>query len=498
MYNIVIADDERIIREGISATLRGNFSSDVNILTANDGKEALSLIMEMAEKGKTPDVVITDIVMPGMDGLELIKQCNEKSIETEFLILSSYDDFKFAQTAIKEGVDDYILKPCKPEELIRITTAALEKADRKKHMRKQLPRAQQNLIQDFLHRQNTAQAIDQMYEMKRHFSDMTGSFRIFAVAGCLTETKESLKQLLKETLEQELPEVLLYIEKDSVFLITKDIEGRQADTICQVLQQLLENSGVINSAPVFISSSKDADSIPDLFEQVCSLMDTKLYFENRYTVYADNIRRTPLDTDYITKESTLRITEAIQTKNEEAINKEIKHLVKTLESSYTPLKEAKDLCWHIQYSVCGDRHTEQARNLQQASSIKQLKNIFTDIIMLEYEGVHLQKYSQPIQTTVDYIENHLAENGISLQKLATDTAFMNSDYLGKLFKKETGYKFSDYLLEKRMEKAKQLLIETNMSIQQIAEQTGFADNPSYFCQLFKKATGQTPGHFRQH
>ncbi|MCR4940087.1 MAG: response regulator [Treponemataceae bacterium] len=498
MYSIVIADDERIIREGISATLKNYFESDVEILTAKDGKEALSIILEMSEKRDPPDVVITDIVMPGMDGLELIKQCNENSVSAEFLILSSYDDFKFAQTAIKQGVDDYILKPCKPEDLIRITKAALDKADKKKHVWNQIPRAKQNLIHDFLHKQNQNQNKDQIYEMKTHFSDMDGTFRIFSVEDCLSDKTEAMKHLLTEALEHDLEESMVYIEKDSLFLITKNIQGRQSDTIYQELQQLLENSGITNPSPVFISSSKEAEFIPELFEQLCTLMETKLYFENKYTVYADNIQISPIDTDFIIKESTLRITDAIQRKDEAAISKEMKQLMKILEGSCTPLKDAKDLFWHIQYSVCGDRFTEQARNLQQAVSIKELKSIFEDIIMMELKGFHIQKYSKPIQTMVDYIEKHLSENRISLQKLASETAFMNSDYLGKLFKKETGYKFSDYLLEKRIEKAKQLLTETHSSIQQIAEQTGFEDNPSYFCQLFKKATGQTPGQFRQH
>ena len=506
MYCIVIADDERIIREGISATLRGFFSTDAQILTAKDGKEALSLILDLAEKGNEPDVVITDIVMPETDGLELIRLCKEHGIESEFLILSSYDDFKFAQTAIKHGVDDYILKPCKPEELIRITKAALEKSDRQKHVKKQLPRAHQNLIHDFLHKLNTQQHTDQMYELKTHFPSLNGisdcnqdaTFRIFAVAGCLADKSDAIKQIIHDTMEENFEEALCYTEAGSFFLITRDLKGRTADSICMILQQLLENGGIAPVTPIFISSSKSVENIPLLFAQLNSLMETKQYFTERLTVYADNVKSAPIDAETLTKETASNIVAAIHAKDESAVKKEIRLLGKAFEAALVPLKEAKDLCYHIQYAVCGDRHAELAQHLQQAATLEQLEEVFTSIIMDELSGTWISKYSPPIQTTIDYIQNHLAESGLSLQRLASEAAFMNSDYLGKLFKKETGLKFSDFLLEKRMEKAKQLLMETKLPVQQIAEQTGFAENPSYFCQLFKKTTGETPGHFRQH
>lgn len=102
-----------------------------------------------------------------------------------------------------------------------------------------------------------------------------------------------------------------------------------------------------------------------------------------------------------------------------------------------------------------------------------------------------------IRRTIDIIEEQLGNAKLSLNWVAKEKLYMNPDYLGKLFKKETGYKFSHYVMKRRMELAKQLMAKEDLRIFELAERLGFGNNPQYFSQVFKRWTGCTPSEYRR-
>ncbi len=108
-----------------------------------------------------------------------------------------------------------------------------------------------------------------------------------------------------------------------------------------------------------------------------------------------------------------------------------------------------------------------------------------------------QVYSLPLKASISYLNEHMGDKGLNLMRLSNESAFVNPDYLGKLFKKETGLKFNDFLLKIRIEKAMELLRESDLTLQEIAEKCGYAENCAYFCVQFKKIQGMTPGEFRK-
>lgn len=112
MLKLIIADDERIIRETISTIINWK-EYDIEVVgLCKNGMETYDMIMD-----ETPDIVLTDIRMPGMDGLELIRRLKEKKVDSHFAILSGYSDFEYARTAIRLGVQNYFVKPLEPEEI---------------------------------------------------------------------------------------------------------------------------------------------------------------------------------------------------------------------------------------------------------------------------------------------------------------------------------------------------------------------------------------------
>jgi two-component system, response regulator YesN len=120
-----------------------------------------------------------------------------------------------------------------------------------------------------------------------------------------------------------------------------------------------------------------------------------------------------------------------------------------------------------------------------------------DLEITYQNGIRYQYYSIPIRGVIDYTRTHISDADLTLHKISSEAVFLNPDYLGKLFKKETGLKFSNWLIMIRMQNAKTLLLKTDYSISQIAIETGFAEKYPYFCKLFRKISGETPGEYRK-
>ena len=115
MLKLIIADDERIIRETISTIIDWKQNNIELVGLCQNGLEAYDIILD-----ETPDIVLTDIRMPGMDGLELIRRISETDLNTQFIILSGYGEFEYAKTAMKYGVRHYLLKPCNELQILEV------------------------------------------------------------------------------------------------------------------------------------------------------------------------------------------------------------------------------------------------------------------------------------------------------------------------------------------------------------------------------------------
>ena len=115
MFKLLIADDEQFIRKGIISILKKNLTEEIQCIEAANGQDALMKAREMAL-----NLIITDISMPGCDGLEFIRQLREENKMIPIVILSGYDNFEYAQKAIRLGVKEYIMKPIKKQEFITL------------------------------------------------------------------------------------------------------------------------------------------------------------------------------------------------------------------------------------------------------------------------------------------------------------------------------------------------------------------------------------------
>lgn len=346
MLRLMIADDERILRETISNLINWESLGVKLIGLCQNGLEAYDMILD-----EYPDIVLTDIKMPGLSGLELIEKITLLDPNIHFIILSGYEDFSYAKKAMRFGIKHYLLKPCNEKLIV-----------------------------------------------------------------------ESIKDTISDINRKYIP------------------ASQPADNHSFLLQRVTALAGD------FWNSS------PDLQVKALSRLQTMLS-----DIY---------DIDFL---RTL-----------------ISHFL--LGNLVSPQKTYGD---HKQI-------TELLLNLKTMEDrIGILDNFYLFLHSFNSSIINKQVvYKDFIEKTMEYVNNNLSNPSLSLKWIAENILYMNVDYVSKQFVKETGLKFSTYLCDLRIARAKNLLLNGGSDkIYEVAEKVGCGNNPQYFTQLFKKNTGLTPSGY---
>jgi len=198
----------------------------------------------------------------------------------------------------------------------------------------------------------------------------------------------------------------------------------------------------------------------------------------------------------------------IRSGNVDAVEKEINNFFSRLNRYKSKLDMVRTLCMELYISIIRQGNpqnlSDYMKRIPELQQIDTLSKMFVfisstakEIAEANYKKT-VQKNSKVIQKVLKVIEYNIADEELSLSKIADKIVYMNVDYLGKLFKKEVGENFSQYLINARIEKAKKLLSQDHYSkISDIAHKVGYGNNPQYFGQVFKKVTGYTPSEYRK-
>lgn len=540
VLKILIADDEDRVCRLIEKLIDWEHLDISLVATAANGIEELELIQKYE-----PDIVITDIRMPGMDGLQVIERVVQMERPVNFIVVSGYKQFEYAYNALKYGVEDYLLKPIHKEELnkilAKICAARLEKE--KQVSDYELMEKEHKLSQEIIQNKFIATLLTQenrdvvdlaMANEKYHFSFSGPVYQCYA----LSIDYERVEDVEKETAEGLYRTVLKKMRK---FLEEAEATGQNVNGlihnviagICEfrdggtkegVLQQEVWNqlfeeiqkysssfSGyavtMTVSAP-FCDFSECVDRLRDTFEhlgsrlvlganQVIRITEAGLSKEDpalivnmkcedsiKAAVEAQDLKRF----DYLLRECFRMIgnekpeSYRVYYKNVEQLIRVVFEAVDFDEISDTELEtEKEDL-----YS--------QIRKYADKSSIRNYVLEYLNAFLKKYEASKRNQEKKPVRIVKDYIREHYQEN-ISLEEMAK-LVDLNPVYLSVLFKRSTGVNFNDYLTNIRITKAKTMLKDTNESIAVIAEEVGYA-NAKYFSQLFSKVVGINPTVYRK-
>ncbi len=498
MYNVLLVDDELDILETLNKNIDWSSFGVETVLTASSGKVALQKLEELSV-----NLVITDIKMPGMDGLSLLREIRTKYPHIRCIILSSYREFSYAQEAINLGVENYLLKPINSEELNSTIQNCLTNLEMDKQVMRSL------FMDNILHRWVTNDiSKDELAERSKHIH-VNIYFRNYCVVLFRTPHHASVDGLLRTFLLQleTKQDVYHFVDYSShhVLIIGGHTIHRAA------IQTALEHS--LESADCRHDFTAVIGSVVTGSEQVAlsyrSALDSMLLSSSGFGQQIISVRDSAgLEvTDYQLNQIVTHLESAVDFDQEISARPLFRELFDNIENqslsalnSYLSVLSVRLFRLLISLGMI-DANTEKdvivnAYHFLEFPSEEALYECFCNLLNMNFLLIkkHMQQLSPICQLAMQYVAANFTDY-VSIKGFCT-LHNINASYFGFLFRKETGIYFNDYVNQIRINHAMLLLKNTSHKISQISKMCGFG-NTSYFIQCFKKRTGLPPANFKQ-
>lgn len=498
---VLIVEDEIKIRTGISKLISLHTEHTV-VGEAKNGQEGLEMIAKFH-----PELVISDIRMPVMDGLEMLQKTVQMGVHPHFVILSGYSEFEYAQEALRQGVDDYLLKPLAPEDV----TALLDKIQKKIDMEDaEHAKTTEGLLRDII--------IGGHKDMTDTYSrlEKTGAFArntpIFLASGYVGNTSPKYIQSLIsqwDRMKEKYPALqihYIFLENTQEMFLTMqgEIDGNEFEKKLnrRVYQNVTEQDQPVWCLAEFADIQNMQETIQEL--RKCYLYGLRLGYREILT--EEKTGNMPEEEFQYPLQWENRIKTAVCKEKPEILQKEVGEFLKYVsEMQCHPRyirKTYKKMLVYLE-NVCHEVNKEAYKRLQTLDSDRanlitegEFRRYFQEVVEIIQESRDKKEDigNYAIRRAINHIREHYGEN-ISLDMLAEQLE-ITPEYLSALFNKEVGINFSTFLKRFRISQAKRLLKGTDQKIYEIAYQVGYND-PKYFNRVFKEEIGVSPGDYRQ-
>jgi two-component system, response regulator YesN len=520
MLKVIMVDDEIQIRKGLKWKVDWDEEGFVIAGEASNGKEALQVIEEVR-----PDLVLTDVRMPVLDGMQLVKVLSDKYPVIKVIVLSGYADFEYVRSSLVEGVKDYLLKPVDPEEL----TAALRKSKSEIEAEKQ-----RRMERDRMNQFHTEEMREQylLHLVKDEWAGMNISgerlsqLKLDVLAG-----EDAVVQFITveiRSMEREQVKELFLPFKMLCRELSYEHEGIMSfyDTSYpNMIHFLCHHHSGENQVPIFIQELQKSVSTYLNLETVIGLgkvVRGLSQLKNGYISAVLSWSQSSADVtsqliDGTTSKQTIEFTDDAEWKLSNSMEQGEfenfqRHLLTTLaecdRQSVMSYSFAASRVLFMLESIARkyDLYTEEMKKkmwncqlcIWELTSRERVKGELLELARMIAEKVSETRHSSNgtaiVENVRQYMDRHYA-NEISLTSLA-DQFHINSAYLSEMFKELIGQNFSDYLVNLRMDKARSLLIDGQLKIIEIAHLVGYS-NSGYFSTVFKKRFGQKPLDYRK-
>ena len=510
MIKIMIVDDEKIIRKSIINKIEWNENLSCHA-EAQDGIEALQTALNIR-----PDIVITDIRMPQMDGIEFIGRLRQLLPDVQTIFVSSYADFSYIKSALDYESCAYILKPIKKQELNNAVAKAIEKIE-KNNLMYQTSQMQLKLLDRLLlsfYSQIPVSIADFQKTLKAlhfhlsYFQVLTAHFLE------IDESADFIAQIFNSEISffsRECISRIIPVSSGTYIVFITNTKPFDPIALSRNLINRLSVSYSLDISIVLGRQTESLDDIANIFAEVKnSLNYLHLYSTHEIILPSEeeNVQSRLSSEDTLPLSVTREIIDNIYTGDYEGLNKGLQHLQRFITGtpSFT-LRSISDMFSRLLSDIlrilyerqCSKSVIDQGIALMYKFTSCSLK----DDYFHQFQDYCLSITSSLYKTTaVDeiiqqariYIETHYSEP-ISLKQLSA-LYHLNISYFSTSFKAATGKTFSEYLTWIRMEKAKQLLAGKTVKISEAASLSGYEDT-SYFGKVFKKYTGMLPNEYRK-
>lgn len=533
---VFLVEDEMVIRRGIKNSIDWEKEGYIFCGEASDGELAYPMIIK-----EKPDILITDIRMPFMDGLELCKLVKKELPNIKILILSGYDEFDYAKEAIRLGVTEYLLKPISSGKLLEALNGVSESIRREKE--------DKDLVRKYMEemRENTEHEKQKFFEQmiagnlsmadaletgkKYEMNLSAGMYNLLLFRFTLGEEKRKSGELLGEAeyAIEKLTERLEYVFEFQrgvegwAFLLMADNEEQMSERVKELskdLEEIMKNYSTIAYFGGIGQPVARLRELEESFREAERALAARFTMELNRIISVEDIRMAQnVDTLDDIEITSFGEIEKTRTMLEKFLNNGAEDEIDEFVDVYInelPEENLKSVlmrqyiimdAYIVMMSFCekieGIEGEMQAQSEELKNSMKTIQTLeeiknYIRMLLKKIIGVRDtisgRRYSDIIEIAKDQIRKTYMSDEISLNTIAAEVG-MSPSYFSSIFSKEMGKTFVEYLTEIRMDRAKELLMCSSMKTSEIGYEVGYKD-PHYFSYIFKKTQNCTPKEFR--
>ncbi len=514
---VLVADDEARVCDLICALIDWERLGLVLCAKAYDGNSALELI-----KAESPDLVITDIRMPGLDGLALIREAKAIKADLQFIIISGHKQFDYAQTAIKYGVAEYLLKPIKKQELEQTLAKMIKLYNEQQSLLQVTKQLQHQVTQDRKQKRSSAFGLlireGDATLLATCFSP-SSIMRVIAVKMDLlkgfhaqrsdTILSEKVEECISRECSAYCSDITTHLHVGSIYLLLSYAQEQEMMVLkgTEALLQFLKTQADIFGNILFtLGLGIGVSSYDALGTSVLSCQQAvaqRLLHGPLKRYVAPSCEEIPLDNPV--RPFVLGLQGICAQSSRTALLAHCSTFLATT-AHFSPYVQAKHIlacfeagsAFFVEHMASDAMLGEKRQLLDNAYSLDLLHKAFSagmqelfDLYLVDKE----ESLCKPIRKAQEYLALHFHDELISLESVS-EVVNLNSSYFSSLFKKSCNKGFFEYLLDLRITEAKRLLANSESSIGEIARKVGYRD-PKHFSRVFKKACQIKPNEYRK-
>lgn len=520
MFNILVTDDEQIVIDSLSFIINKNFADEAKVFTALSGTEAIEIVMK-----ENIDIMFMDINMPGLSGLETVSVITKLKPHIVFVILSAFDRFQYAQEAINLGAYKYITKPVNRNVVIETIRGAMQFVEEKQgklsadmELHKKLDMVSPMIENDFIYAciyNNDKSADLSSYLDYFNISENPWVFCCFEVPNITSDNQYSTYLKIHELLNEEHRCLVSSFIMNRIAVFFPIFSENPAYTeIQEQIKKLYTTLSYNISAGIRAGVSSiftDKSQLQTSYAQALSALNKTT--SNGGIIFSDGMSYSSDQENPEKKSNSIgEFKNQIITKLTSGDSNGVKSFLELYTSELISQKPASDKIKNqffdlivtannatreLNKNFTSDTFDNAFATLSTENDIKLIKEFAQKFLMECTQAVTNVKKAEEnpiIKKVCSYVDENLSCD-ISLET-AADFAGVSSFYLSKLFKEEKGETFINFISDKRLEKSRQLLEQTELSIKEITAEVGYNDQ-NYFSRIFKNKYGLSPKEYRK-
>lgn len=514
---ILVVDDEPLVRRGIISMLEQDVEEAEIVGEAGSGSAAIKIIKE-----ENPDVVLTDIIMPSMNGIELLKWMMLNRPDIKSIVLSCHQEFQYVKDSFLYGAVDYVLKYGIDTQALKKMIESLKKAlcENKKiagfesvdFIDNDLDMIKSSFLTNIINSRIVDEA--EIFSKAKKYQISVSLIEPSYILSIAIDNKQGIDDNKKEAYVKGFQNITKAILSNCSFeiiyegqysfivLLQPNASSFSIQTACTSMQKKIEYQFDLSISVGVSDKGYNFKHYSEMLSSAKNALEQKFFYSSSSIIFFRDVKQHPNDSQAkVLKKSIMESISELNLSDAIIKLKKLYDLLKTGE--YCTVLQAKLIYISMEealINVLRDRvkdFTSSNKDMLESEFLFNLNSLLKEKLISAANHViniiNTRNCPKPVCKTVIFINSHYSDSTISLEMIAGKFGY-TSAYLSRLFKKETGKNLVDYVNEVRIFAAKKLLKQNNKKVYQVAEQVGYS-NYNYFSKVFKQHVGISPSEF---